>query len=90
VRWINWHHRRDPVGGRLDFFSEVDGLVPPDNRSVGGRLSPAAAHVDYWTRPEVVGSLLESLGLPGGLSAGAHGERPAPGGGGAGERGGLS
>jgi hypothetical protein len=76
VRWINWNHRRDPVGGRLDFFAGIDGIHPPDNRSVGGGLSLAAAHIDYWTRAEVVGSLLESLGLPGG--------------GGAGERGGLS
>lgn len=63
VRWINWAHRWDPIGGRLDFFAPVPGLVPPENRVYSGPGSFAAAHNGYWTNPEVVGSLLRALGL---------------------------
>ena len=63
VHWLNWHHRRDPIGARLDFFDRVAGIEPPVNRGYTSGGSLASAHTDYWTRPPVAATLLEALGL---------------------------
>ncbi len=63
LRWLNWHHRRDPIGGSLDFFDSVAGLAAPENHVYSAPGPLASAHVDYWTRSEVVASLLHALGV---------------------------
>jgi hypothetical protein len=70
-RWVNWHRRFDPFGGRLDFFGSVHGLRAPENLRAKGPGWFAAAHTDYWTNPRVIGSLLEALGIGGRSAPGA-------------------
>ena len=61
IAWYNFDECADPIGAKIDYYGEVEGIRLPQNVKLARAWFPSTAHTGYWDHPGLMGWLAKTV-----------------------------